>query len=205
MYDEETGVPYCVKIKNGVLVSVSGECDGAGASAESADSTQTDTDTDTDADTTSATDTGADITAPTIPVIGSNPAQIEIGTSYADPGATVSDTGSPNIGLRYFVDGVRVNQITLNTASSTEYFIEYSAMDNAGNNATSSRRVMIGGPISDPVVESSLPSATTTASVITEPATVEMTTVEESSFSEEVASAPLQVDVANTTVTTTGI
>ena len=209
MYDEETGVPYCVKIKNGVLVSVSGECDGAGASAESADSTQTDTDTDTDADTTSATDTGADITAPTITVIGSNPAQIEIGTSYADPGATVSDTGSPNIGLRYFVDGVRVNQITLNTASSTEYFIEYSAMDNAGNNATSSRRVMIGGPISDPVVESSLPSATTTASVITEPAmepaTVEMTTVEESSFSEEVASAPLQVDVANTTVTTTGI
>ena len=142
-------------------------------------------------------------------MIGSNPAQIEIGTSYADPGATVSDTGSPNIGLRYFVDGVRVNQITLNTASSTEYFIEYSAMDNAGNNATSSRRVMIGGPISDPVVESSLPSATTTASVITEPAmepaTVEMTTVEESSFSEEVASAPLQVDVANTTVTTTGI
>src|SRR3989344_5616848 len=163
MYDVETGVPYCVKIKNGVLVSVSGECDGAGASAESANSTQTDTDT----DTTSATDTGADITAPTITVIGSNPAQIEIGTSYADPGATVSDTGSPNIGLRYFVDGVRVNQITLNTASSTEYFIEYSAMDNAGNNATSSRRVMIGGPISDPVVESSLPSATTTAPGIT--------------------------------------
>ena len=116
---------------------------------ETATTTATTTSSISSADSEQATTTpdGSDIEAPVITIQGNNPAEIEVGTTYSDLGATVIDNVNDNLGITTYVDGVQVSSISLNTASSTTYIISYTATDQAGNTATSTRQVVVNEPV----------------------------------------------------------
>ena len=109
----------------------------------------------------SVTQNSASTTPPTITINGANPAIITIGDSYADLGATVSDTGQgqagdSNLGLKYFLNGALVSNIVLDTSAV--------ATDTSGNTATSTRTVIVEAQVSLPSAAS---SATTSAATST--------------------------------------
>jgi len=102
-------------------------------------------------------------TPPTITINGDNPAIIQVGDSYADLGATVSDTGpgqagDANLGLETFLNGTLVSNITIDTSEVATDTIDYVATDNDGLTATSTRTVLIQ-------------AAASTKTVLIEPAT----------------------------------
>jgi hypothetical protein len=58
---------------------------------------------------------------PTVTINGDNPAIIDMGATYADLGATVSDAGTgqagdTNLGLKTFLNGALVSNIVLDTS-----------------------------------------------------------------------------------------
>jgi len=120
--------------------------------AEGADTATTTTDTttsstsSTDSEQATTTPDGTDTEAPVITINGNNPAEIEVGTTYSDLGATVTDNVNNNLGITTYVDGVQVSSVSLDTASSTTYTISYTVTDQAGNTATSTRQVVISEP-----------------------------------------------------------
>jgi hypothetical protein len=89
-----------------------------------------------------------------ISILGNNPAQITVGTNYADLGATVVDTNADgttnnNLGLHFTVDGKPVTDITLdtsvgtNTYATTTHTVVYSAVDGEGNWSYATRTVQV--------------------------------------------------------------
>ena len=89
-----------------------------------------------------------DTSSPTITVLGDNPAIVTTGTSYADLGATVTDTntdGSVNnsLGLHFNLNGVDMNDISINTFATSTNTIVYSAVDSAGNFGYATRTVEV--------------------------------------------------------------
>ncbi|MDP6249648.1 MAG: DUF5011 domain-containing protein, partial [Candidatus Pacebacteria bacterium] len=137
---------------------------------------------------TSTTTPEADTEPPVITINGNNPANINIGTTYNDLGATVTDNVNGNLGLTTYLDGTLVTQITLNTASSTTYTIDYTATDQAGNSATSTRTVIVSDP-NVVVVDTTDETADNTASS-TPQATEETATSTPSTTENEATSTP---------------
>ena len=91
---------------------------------------------------------------PTITINGDNPALIEVGDSYADLGATVSDTGpgqagNTNLGYQTFLNGALVSSIAIDTSQAATDTIDYVATDQSGLTATSTRTVIIQAALSD--------------------------------------------------------
>ena len=105
-----------------------------------------------DGDVRSST-TSPDNKPPTITVNGNNPATLNVGDTYADLGATVTDNVDENLGIRTFLDGMRVDQIQIDTSIAGEHRIDYVATDQAGNTSTSTRSVIVSSPANDNVVE----------------------------------------------------
>jgi hypothetical protein len=93
---------------------------------------------------TATTTPTSDTEAPVFTLIGNNPATIEIGASYLDPGATVTDNVNTNLGFTYLLDGVSVTSINIDTSEDRTYTITYSATDQAGNTGTAERTVIVG-------------------------------------------------------------
>ena len=102
------------------------------------------------ADITDVTQTSADSSsggsidteAPTITIVGNNPANLTKGETYLDHGATVVDNVDQNLGLQISGDQI-------DTTISGTYTITYTATDQAGNTATSTRQVIVSEPTSD--------------------------------------------------------
>lgn len=85
-----------------------------------------------------------DTTPPTITINGSNPAHIPVGDSYADLGARIaSPAADKDLGIRTFLNGKLVSDITIDTSAEGTDTIDYVATDAAGNTATSSRKVIV--------------------------------------------------------------
>jgi len=138
--------------------------------------------------------TANDFTPPTITINGNNPAEVEIGASYVDLGASVTDDKDQNLGLRAFVNGALVGDISLisiDTSTTTTHTIDYVATDTDGNTATSTRTVIVSDPPASQTDTSetdnqnseeptSTKSATTTPTVESTPATSDATTTTES-------------------------
>ena len=87
-------------------------------------------------------------TPPTITINGDNPATINVGDTYADLGATVTDTGpgqagDTNLGYQTFLNGTLVSNINLDTSQAATDTIDYVATDQDGLTATSTRTVLI--------------------------------------------------------------
>jgi len=114
---DPNGAPYCVRVaEGGALVSKSGECVAGAPLMDSI--------------------TG-DITPPVITILGNNPAVIDIGTSYADLGATALD----DVDGERFVD---VEGAEIDTSIDAVYDIVYTARDVAGNTSIAHRSVVVG-------------------------------------------------------------
>mgnify|MGYP001378882284 CR=1 FL=1 len=76
-----------------------------------------------------------DTVAPVITVNGDNPATVELGTSYTDAGASVTDDNDPSPAL--------TSSGTVDTNTVGSYTITYSASDLSGNSSTASRTVNV--------------------------------------------------------------
>ncbi len=83
------------------------------------------------------TSTGVvDNQAPLLVIQGNNPALVQIGTSYVDLGAKVTDNISEGL-------GVHVGGDVVDTSVKGSYFVIYTATDEAGNVATATREVIV--------------------------------------------------------------
>lgn len=104
-------------------------------------------------DTLGSSPTG-DATPPTITILGNNPATIGVGATYSDMGVTVTDpstssgqVSNQNLGYAASLDGgPPLSQgagLSLDTSTTTTHTILYTAIDSAGNIATSTRTVNV--------------------------------------------------------------
>jgi len=79
---------------------------------------------------------------------GDNPAIIQVGATYDDLGASISDTGTgqagdTNLGYQTFLNGTLVSNIVIDTSAPATDTISYVATDGTGLTATSTRTVLI--------------------------------------------------------------
>jgi hypothetical protein len=79
----------------------------------------------------------ADKTAPVITILGSNPANINVGGTYTDAGATALDETDGNVTSRIVVTG------TVNPSIVGSYTITYTVKDLANNQTTVTRTVNV--------------------------------------------------------------
>ena len=163
LYDEVTKEPYCFSIANGAPKATPGVCVST--------SNQQSTTTNPQPTDGSTSDVPTDREPPVLIINGNNPAQVVIGASYADLGATVTDNVSPNLGVYAIVNGVdvgAVSNIQIGTASSSTYTIEYYSLDQAGNRGSATRTVVVGtgqtNPLSSEGASTSLETSSSEAS-----------------------------------------
>jgi hypothetical protein len=90
----------------------------------------------TNTESTTTPSGNSDNIAPVISINGANPAKISVGTSYVDLGATVTDNIDHNLGITVTGDSI-------DTRNAGTYTVTYSATDQAGNSATSTRSVIV--------------------------------------------------------------
>lgn len=112
----------------------------------------------------------------TIQLLGNNPAQIPIGSSYVDLGGIVTDAANDNIGIHTFLNGTEVQQIQLNTSATSTWTITYKATDPQGNTVTAERKVYVydpavGPPLGDTPVSAPAVVPVTTPSTPSTPST----------------------------------
>ncbi|MBI2030265.1 hypothetical protein HYT05_01440, partial [Candidatus Kaiserbacteria bacterium] len=70
-----------------------------------------------------------------------------------DLGATVTDDHDNNLGIHTYVNGAEVQEVSLDTSSSTTYTIHYRVTDTDGNISEEHRVVVVGGDkVSEEVV-----------------------------------------------------
>ncbi len=86
---------------------------------------------------------GGDTTPPTITMLGNNPATIQVGTTYSDLGAVITDNVNDNLGYRVTLDGRDVYEVSIDTTVPGEHVITYTATDQAGNTSTATRGVIV--------------------------------------------------------------
>ena len=92
-------------------------------------------------------------TPPVIRINGNNPAQIHIGDTYQDLGASAEDSEGHDLGVKTFLNGALVSDIVLDISTTTTHTIDYVATDTWGNTATATRSVIIEPP-APPVTDS---------------------------------------------------
>ncbi|MFA5838579.1 MAG: immunoglobulin-like domain-containing protein [Candidatus Paceibacterota bacterium] len=155
LYDEKTGEPYCLKIKNGVVVSSAGECANSASASASSGST-----VDINSDGSASGSAGQSTTTPVITLIGNNPAEIEKGTTFVDPGATAVDSKGQSL-----MPDIIEN--TVDTSMTGEYKVVWSVNDSESNYASTTRRVIV----IDPNTTENTTETTTTTSINPEQAT----------------------------------
>ncbi|MCX6819744.1 MAG: DUF5011 domain-containing protein [Candidatus Adlerbacteria bacterium] len=100
-------------------------------------------------------------TSPTVQILGNNPARLAIGDSYIDLGAVATDSVGHELGYTIFLDGVRVQEIRLDTKTYGVHTITYITTATGGSTAEATRSVVVGTP---PPVVPDAPSTPATAS-----------------------------------------
>jgi Domain of unknown function (DUF5011) len=107
---------------------------------------------------------------PIITINGDNPATIQVGSTYADLGATITDPlAGLNLGIHTFVDCVATAPVVIDTTAAGSHIIEYVVSDIAGLTSTSTRTVIVSAPATDNVATST-PAAANDNSPIAPPA-----------------------------------
>jgi len=136
-------------------VAASGEAAGGGAPASETQSQET----------PSAPTPQSDPGAPTIQVLGNNPARIPLGSTYADLGAAITGPTPQDqaLGIHVFVNGVETQTPSIDTATVGEMVIRYEATNAAGQRGVADRVVVVYNP-NAPAASSESAPATTAAS-----------------------------------------
>jgi hypothetical protein len=109
--------------------------------------------------------TTTDTTPPVITINGNNPAHINVGDTYNDLGASVTDNVDLNLGIRTYVGETPLEFAAVDTSAPATYHINYVATDSAGNTATSTRTVIIEAVAAPLLAPSDSPSDATTTDV----------------------------------------
>jgi hypothetical protein len=120
-------------------------------------------------------------TAPILSVNGSNPAQIAVGTTYSDLGASiVGPAADINLGIMAAVDGGQprsLDQIYIDTSAPGTHTIKYSATDQNGLVGSASREVVVSYPntatSTPPVVDAGTISSSTPLAANSTPPTTD--------------------------------
>jgi hypothetical protein len=174
MVDQRTGKVFCMVLVDAALQPQEGGCDELNVAL------------------------GSD--APTIEIVGNNPAQISLGATYNDLGVNISDDKDKNLRVTLLLDGSEVSSIALDTASSSEYTITYRVEDTDGNITEVTRLVIVGGGFSGDGVEVAQEETEETVvsiegdEVVVEDAVAEdMTNTEEQAVSEETNTTIIEV------------
>jgi hypothetical protein len=85
--------------------------------------------------------------APAIAINGANPANLTVGDTYADLGATITGpTGDTNLGITTLLDGATTTSITLDTSAAGTHTILYIVTDPAGLTGSATRTVIVSAP-----------------------------------------------------------
>jgi Domain of unknown function (DUF5011) len=82
-------------------------------------------------------------TPPSIDIQGSNPATIDVGSTYTDLGALATDNQGDTLGYKTFLNGTLVSNIIIDTTQLATDTIDYVATDTWGNTSTSTRTVVV--------------------------------------------------------------
>jgi hypothetical protein len=106
-------------------------------------------------------------TPPVIQINGDNPAIVQVGATYTDLGATIAGPQQDlNLGVVTYLNGAPVSQIQLDTSAAATDTIDYVATDQSGLAATSTRTVIVE-PASISSTSSSDTASTTSATSTT--------------------------------------
>jgi hypothetical protein len=84
-----------------------------------------------------------------ITIHGNNPANVDLGTSYADLGASASTTDDAlkALGVRTYQGGQEVASVSIDTSEAATHTVEYRVLDGEGNVlASAARTVVVGSP-----------------------------------------------------------
>ncbi|MCD5384477.1 MAG: DUF5011 domain-containing protein, partial [Candidatus Pacebacteria bacterium] len=125
IYDKSTGEPYCLEIDNGAMVNTPGTCEELAQD-------------------------NVNVQAPTLTLLGNNPAEIEIGSTYSDLGVTAKNADGDDISYNVSIDGVEVSNgdiVTIDTTTDATFEIVYTATDN-GETVNVTREVIVGTGVS---------------------------------------------------------
>jgi hypothetical protein len=91
--------------------------------------------------------TTPDNEAPQIQINGDNPAIVQAGDSYSDPGATITGPQTDlDLGITTYVDGTEMSPVQIGTSEAATDTIEYVVTDQNGLTSTSTRTVIIEAP-----------------------------------------------------------
>jgi len=120
IYDEVTGEPFCVKMRDGKLTPIAGECELVG------DATLP-----------------ADLTTPYLNLLGDSPLYIEEGHSYNDMGVATTSLAIGTTTMTYFVNDEEVDEVELDTNELGTYRIAYVITGEDGYSGTTTRTVVI--------------------------------------------------------------
>lgn len=84
--------------------------------------------------------------APVLKILGNNPTEIQLKASYSDLGAVIVWPADSNLGVKVQLNGVEVQNISLDTTIVGESIITYTVTDQAGNTTTATRTVRVFDP-----------------------------------------------------------
>jgi hypothetical protein len=83
---------------------------------------------------------------PTIVIQGNSPATINVGDTYADLGALVTDDIDTNLALVTLLDGVETALVTIDTSVAGEHTVTYRATDSGNHTTEVTRTVIVQAP-----------------------------------------------------------
>jgi len=84
---------------------------------------------------------------PIIAINGDNPATIQVGTTYADLGATISGPQQDlNLGIHLYIDGSATDAVAIDTTTPATHSIDYVVTGISGLTSTSTRTVIVSAP-----------------------------------------------------------
>jgi surface protein with Ig-like domain len=110
---------------------------------------------------------------PVILINGENPATIQVGSTYADLGATITGAKADlNLGITTLLDGATTTSIQLDTTKPGEHTILYTVTDQNGLTGGAQRTVIVSAPANDNQATSSSFVSTSTPPLAPAPGAV---------------------------------
>ncbi len=153
----------------------------------------------------------------TIQILGNNPAQIEIGTRYADLGAAITDGSSDGLNIATYLNGRQVDAVSIDTSAPATYTVRYVATTKKGTSWA--ERIIIvydpaqgppvahvqsAPPVPEPETTTDTSSDTTTATSTTDTSSTTATSTETSTSTPDTSSdQTTSTSTATTTSSTT--